>query len=40
MWKDIKGFDNYEVSTEGQVRNKKTGLILKGYCGTWGYLRA
>lgn len=39
MGKDIEGFDNYEVSTEGQVRNKKTGLILKGYCGTWGYLR-
>jgi len=39
IWKDIKGFDNYEVSTEGQVRNKKTGLILKGNCSTWGYLK-
>lgn len=29
MWKQIEGYENYEVSEEGQVRNIKTGLILK-----------
>ena len=28
-WKVISGFENYEVSNQGYVRNKKTGLILK-----------
>jgi hypothetical protein len=28
-WKDIANFDNYEVSTFGKVRNKKTRRILK-----------
>jgi hypothetical protein len=28
-WKDILNYDNYEVSTFGKVRNKKTGRILK-----------
>ena len=28
-WKTIQGYENYEVSNEGQVRNKKTGRILK-----------
>ena len=27
--KVISGFENYEVSNQGYVRNKKTGLILK-----------
>ena len=38
MWKDIKGFDNYEVSTEGQVRNITTGHILKPRDNGRGYL--
>jgi hypothetical protein len=29
VWKEINNFDNYEVSTFGKVRNKKTGRILK-----------
>ena len=29
MWKTIEDFSNYEVSTEGQVRNVKTNRILK-----------
>lgn len=29
FWKDIEGFFNYEVSTEGRVRNKDTGKFLK-----------
>lgn len=29
MWKQIEGFDNYEVSDMGQVRNKKSGRVLK-----------
>lgn len=38
MWKTIKSKPNYEVNRLGQVRNKKTGRILKqstrkdGYC--------
>ena len=29
IWKDIANYDNYEVSSFGRVRNKKTGRILK-----------
>lgn len=29
QWKDIVGFSKYEVSNLGQIRNKKTGRILK-----------
>lgn len=38
MWKTIKKKQNYEINKIGQVRNKKTGRILKisirkdGYC--------
>ena len=35
-WKDISNYDNYEVSTFGKVRNKKTGRILKS-SNTGGY---
>lgn len=28
-WKKIKGFENYEVSDEGKVRNITTGFVLK-----------
>jgi hypothetical protein len=28
-WKDIEGYDKYEVSSFGRVRNKKTGRVLK-----------
>lgn len=28
-WTSIKGYENYEISVYGQVRNKKTGRILK-----------
>lgn len=31
IWKGIKDFPNYEVSNKGQVRNIKTGRILKPY---------
>lgn len=30
-WKTIKGFPDYEVSTYGNVRNAKTGKILKPF---------
>ena len=30
-WKHIDGFDNYEVSDCGNVRNKKTNNMLKPY---------
>lgn len=29
LWKDILDFPNYEISTLGQIRNKKTGKELK-----------
>lgn len=29
IWLDIENFPNYEVSSDGKVRNKKTGRILK-----------
>lgn len=29
IWKSVKGHDGYEVSTLGEVRNKKTGRILR-----------
>lgn len=37
-WKKIKGFENYEVSNEGEVRNVKNGYILKQE-DNGGYLR-
>ena len=30
-WKKIDGYENYSVSSEGEVRNDKTGRILKKY---------
>ena len=29
IWKNITGFENYELSSFGKVRNTKTGRILK-----------
>lgn len=29
MWKEIKGFNRYEVSDTGEVRNKETGEIVE-----------
>lgn len=37
-WKTIKGFENYEVSNEGEVRNITTGLVLKPRDNGAGYL--
>lgn len=39
MWKEIEGFENYEVSTEGEVRNKKYNRLLSPSPGAGGYLR-
>lgn len=36
-WKKIEGKPNYSVSDEGEVRNDKTGRILKPHKGTAGY---
>ncbi len=30
-WKQIEGFENYEVSDHGRVRNKKTNKMVKAY---------
>ena len=29
IWRTIENYENYEVSTFGRVRNKKTGRILR-----------
>ena len=36
-WKKIAGFENYSVSNTGNVRNDRTGRILKMRIGTTGY---
>lgn len=38
-WKLIEGYENYEVSSHGRVRNNKTGRILKPKIHHDGYLR-
>ena len=38
-WRKIELFPNYSVSDDGQVRNDKTGRVLKPACDTDGYLR-
>lgn len=38
-WMQIPGFQNYEVSTDGQVRNIKTGKLLKFALSNTGYKR-
>lgn len=37
IWKDIKDFPNYEVNTDGLVRNKKRQRILKPSLNGFGY---
>jgi hypothetical protein len=36
-WVKIKGFENYEVSGSGHIKNTATGEILKPTLNTWGY---
>ena len=36
-WKTIPGYENYDVSDEGEVRNGKTGRILKSSYSNGGY---
>ena len=36
-WKDIPGFENYEASNFGNVRNKKTKLVLRPNRNSKGY---
>ena len=38
-WKNIEERSNYSISTNGSVRNDKTGRILKLHLGTSGYLQ-
>lgn len=38
-WKTINGFSNYEISDQGEVRNKTTNYILKGRMSKSGYLQ-
>lgn len=38
IFKEIEGFSNYEVSNFGNVRNKKTGRVLKPKKNNCGYL--
>lgn len=36
-WKKLKGYTNYSVSTDGQIRNDKTGRIYKTWLDSNGY---
>lgn len=36
-WVKVEGFENYEVSGNGYVRNAQTGEFLKPTLNTWGY---
>ena len=36
-WKKITNFNNYSINSDGEVRNDKTGRILKPHLGTSGY---
>ena len=38
-WRDIEGFDGYQVSNEGRVRNCKRNTILKPLSDGRGYLQ-
>ena len=38
-YKKIDGYDNYQVSNLGNVRNIDTGMILKHIKNRWGYLQ-
>lgn len=38
-WKDIKDFDNYQISNYGRVMNKSTGRILSPHISKQGYAR-
>jgi len=38
QWRLIDGYNNYEISSHGRVRNNKTDRILKHATGTHGYL--
>ena len=38
-YKTIEGYENYEISSLGNVRNKKTGRILKQALSSNGYYR-
>jgi hypothetical protein len=29
MWKEIKGYENYQISIDGLIKNKKTNKVLK-----------
>ena len=37
MWKKINGYPDHSVSTEGQVRNDKTGTVYKTWLDSNGY---
>ena len=38
IWKTINGFENYEISTKGRVRNKETLYILSQQLSATGYM--
>ena len=39
LWKNIEEHDNYQVSSHGNIKNVKTGKILKGDINNIGYRR-
>ena len=39
IWKDIEGFEEYQVSNSGKVYSKRTDILLKPHSDKKGYLR-
>ena len=39
IWKSINGFNNYEISSLGRVRNITTGKVLKPILNGYGYYK-
>ena len=39
IWKNINGYENYQVSNLGNVKSCKRNKMLKPYKDIWGYLR-
>lgn len=38
-WKNIDGWERYEVSTDGRIRNKESGCVLQSRANSCGYMR-
>lgn len=39
IWRDLKGHEQYSVSSRGRIKNKKTGRVYVGSVNNHGYVR-